>query len=163
MAKHGYVETSGLAAIYGGGHIYSVRAYANVDNGALVKLEGTEAGSNEIRTGKNPAATDKVCLVASVLMGNGESSSESAETNLFNAKDSIMRVFDLVEGDRFAVSKEMIAGEPKVGEHLITGDNGKYKAQAVAAPSGFSAVVTGIEVKSQYTLVRVRVVKNASA
>ncbi len=128
-AKHGVADPSRLAATTGGAHIYDLQATADRDNGSIVGvgdfvagqtfkeadattftgvITGTAANGNIIIT---VLTAVNAFLVASVPMIHDQSSYEAQdEANFYNAKGDLMRAYQLIPYDQFAVSASAISG-----------------------------------------------------
>lgn len=170
--KYGYAESSALTATYGGHHIHSVVDEENaLENGMLVVLDGDIDVEN--RSIKTPTATDKVALVLDVIVPYDTSTTEAQSEYYYNFEAGrSVRAYELFENDRFAIVDYLVtaplagAGQAcEVGNYLVADDNRKYKEVAAdgfdASSVGFAAVIQAIEYKSNLTLYRLRVVKNA--
>lgn len=100
--RHIIAESSKLKATIAG-HIFSVEADANIDNGRLVAL-GDYAG-DEYYEMKTPTAKDAVVLLLQVpLIYQEYTRLDQAEYNFTNAKGDIVRAYELVKGDIFTVT-----------------------------------------------------------
>ena len=100
--RHIIAESSKLKATIAG-HIYSVQADAQIDNGRLVAL-GEYLG-DEYYAMATPKATDAVVLVLQVpLIYQEYTSLDGAEFNFTNAKGDLVRCYELVAGDVFTVT-----------------------------------------------------------
>lgn len=170
--KYGYAESSALTATYGGGHIHSVVDEDNImENGMLIELGDDIDVEN--RKAETPTATSKVCLLLDVAMIYDQSTTEGqAEYYYYVEPGKSARAYELFENDRFAIADYMVtaplAGEGKpcvVGNYLVADANRKYKEVAAgsfdAETVGFAAIIQEIVYKSNLTLYRLRVVKNA--
>lgn len=124
------VETSKIAAVRGGGHLYSLIADVDVENGHIGyvgdladDVEGLE--THEFLT---PTADligkDRVVLVANPEWDYDETRrTNQALYNYINEADRPFRAYDLIAHDVYAVSKEGInygSGDaPVVGKYVI--------------------------------------------
>lgn len=115
--KHVIAESTNLSATNYGRHIYSVKASADIDNGKLVDIDKMKYEKNEYYTMVEPTATSRVGLILSVPVGADERPvAATYESNFYNGKDEIMRVYELAAGDRFTISKNGLSGDAiKVG------------------------------------------------
>ncbi|MGF6375107.1 hypothetical protein M2140_000141 [Clostridiales Family XIII bacterium PM5-7] len=169
--KYGYVETSALAATYGGGHIYSVVADEVLENGMLVTLGAViDAENYKVET---PDADSKVVLVANpALIYDQSTKAAQEEIYYFIEGGTPARAYDLMENDRFAIVDYLVteplagADQPvEKGNFLVCGTDRKYKEVAAAGfdktAVGFAAEIVEIVYKSNMTIYRLRVVKNA--
>lgn len=146
---HGVVETSNLLATTRGGHIYSVKAGADIDNGKIVNLDAmsciktvdsVKSYSHEYFTMVAPTATSRVGLIASVAIGPDEKPyAATKESAFYNAEGELMRVYDLYFGDKFVVSEGALTGTAAVGNYVVA-DGYDMKAQA-AKPADTVAFV----------------------
>ena len=132
--KHVVAESTNLQATYDAKHIFNVRAAANIDNGKLVNLDDMAWVDNEYFTMVEPTATSRVGLILSVPIGPDERPKAATyEYNFYNGKDEIMRVYDLLIGDKFTVSANgitPISGTALAKGQYIVADGYDLKAQA---------------------------------
>lgn len=144
VTKHGVAESTKLKATECG-HIYNVKADKNLDNGTIVAknaylerdiysakdsevysaTSGSEAGFEGVirEVAANGNFIVEVIRPADALLvltvpGSYISSPArfAAEDQFYNAKDSIMRCYELVVGDEFAVSAECFDTTPSKGQ-----------------------------------------------
>ena len=107
--KHIICESTNLRATYDGKHIFNVKASANIDNGKVVDLDKMVYETNEYYTMVEPTATSRVGLIISVPIGPDEQPKAATyEYNFYNGEGEIMRVYDLMAGDRFTISENGI-------------------------------------------------------
>ena len=142
VAKHIIAESTALQATRDARHIFNVKASADIDNGRLINLDDMKYVENEYWTMVTPTATKRVGLILSVPVGADETPWKATlESNFYNGKDEIMRVYDLMAGDRFTVSANGIDGDAavKTGAYIVA-DGNNLKAQA-AAPADSVAFV----------------------
>lgn len=142
VTKHVVAESTALQATRDARHIFNVQASAAIDNGRLVNLDAMQYVNNEYWTMVTPTATQRVGLILSVPVGPDETPKKATyESNFYNGKDEIMRVYDLMPGDRFTVSANGIDGGNAVqkGAYVVA-DGNNLSAQA-AAPAGTVAFV----------------------
>lgn len=130
--KHGVAESTNLKATIVG-NIWSVQAAADIDNGAIVArgdyvapeyyAEAAASGSfagKIIEKANNgmwrvlvTAAADTDGLVLSVpLIYENWTTRMQEESNFFNKKDDLLRVYQLCVGDVFSVSAECFTTTP---------------------------------------------------
>lgn len=134
MSKHCVAGSSRLKATKCG-HIFDVRAKADMDNGTLVArdaLEENQEASGQVYTMKAPTGfTGKVISKAAngayyvevVTPGDAlfvltvphkyadYTTALKADSTYYNGKDEIMRCYELYVGDVFEVSAEGFTGE----------------------------------------------------
>jgi len=130
--KHIVAESTNLQATYDAKHIYHVQASADIDNGRIVNLDDCAWVANEYFTMVQPTATSRVGLILSVPIGPDESPKAATyEHNFYNGRNEIMRVYDLLEGDKFTISENGIDGGAAVqkGAYIVA-DGYNLKAQA---------------------------------
>ena len=130
--KHIVAESTNLQATYDAKHIFNVQAGADIDNGRVVNLDDMVWVNNEYFTMVEPTSASRVGLVLSVPIGPDERPKAATyEHNFYNGKDEIMRVYDLLEGDKFTVSDNGIDGgaDVAVGAYIVV-DGYNLKAQA---------------------------------
>lgn len=138
--KHVIAESTNIQATYDAKHIFNVRAGADIDNGKVVNLDDMAWVDNEYFTMVQPTSTSRVGLILSVPIGADERPKAATyEYNFYNGTDEIMRVYDLMAGDKFTVSENGItkisSGSPAVETDLAKGqyivaDGYDLKAQA---------------------------------
>lgn len=103
--KHVVAESTNLSATNYGRHIFNVKASEDIDNGKLVDIDKMKYEKNEYYTMVEPTATSRVGLILSVPIGADERPvTATYESNFYNGKDEIMRVYELAPGDRFTIS-----------------------------------------------------------
>lgn len=139
--KHIVAESTNLQATYDAKHIFNVKAGADIDNGRVVNLDDMAWEANEYFTMVEPTATSRVGLVLSVPVGYDERPKAATyEHNFYNGQGEIMRVYDLLIGDKFTVSANGIDGGAAVqkGAYIVAdGYNLKAQAAKPAASAGF--------------------------
>lgn len=119
------VRLDSLAAVYGGGHIYSVQANEVVQNGSVGVVGNLLTGEREVRSFDKPTdlATAKATLVAQdEIMYDQTRRSQNNLTNFSIPADTAFRAYDLVVGDIFSVSKDGIdalATDVVVGNKVV--------------------------------------------
>lgn len=139
--KHVVAESTNLQATYDAKHIFNVRAGADIDNGKLVNLDDMAWVDNEYFTMVQPTATSRVGLILSVPIGPDERPKVATyEYNFYNGKDEIMRVYDLLVGDKFTVSEN--------GIKKITSGSGD-QATTTELAKGQYIVADGYDLKAQ--------------
>ena len=135
--KHVVCESSLLKAT-ATGHIYSLKAHKQMDNGSIV-ARGTWAGA-QVFNSKDYANGEAPLLVLTTPIGyNSDRRTYQDECYFFNAKDEIMRAYELCEGDIFTVSDIAITAlstAPVVGNYVAV-DGGLYAEAADAPSTGF--------------------------
>jgi hypothetical protein len=120
--KHIVAESTNLQATYDAKHIFNVKAGADIDNGRVVNLDDMAWEANEYFTMVEPTATSRVGLVLSVPIGYDERPKAATyEHNFYNGQGEIMRVYDLLIGDKFTVSANGIDGGDAVqkGAYIV--------------------------------------------
>lgn len=130
--KHIVAESTNIQGTYDAKHIYHVQASADIDNGRIVNLDDCAWVANEYFTMVQPTATSRVGLILSVPIGPDESPKAATyEHNFYNGRNEIMRVYDLLEGDKFTISENGIDGGAAVqkGAYIVA-DGYNLKAQA---------------------------------
>jgi len=140
FTKHAVAESTNLKATTVG-NIWNIRAAANIDNGTIVKrgdYVAPEYYAEDAATDfegeiieKAPNGNFRVLvteigelegLVLSVpLIYEEYTTKMQEESNFFNAKDDLLRVYQLYVGDVFTVSAEAFTGTPVVGKTLTVG------------------------------------------
>lgn len=148
--KHVIAESTNLRATYDGKHIFNIKASEDIDNGKLVNLDAMQYETNEYYTMVEPTATSRVGLIISVPIGPDERPrAATLESNFYNGTGEIMRVYDLMAGDRFTVSENgitPISGTALAKGQYIVADGYDLKAQAAAPAASVVFVGQIIEV-----------------
>lgn len=120
--KHVVCESTNLGGTKYAKHIVNVEASEDIDNGKLVNLTDAKYVKNEYFTMVEPTASCRVGLILSVAIGPDEQPRiATLESNFYNVKGEIMRVYDLMELDRFTISANGIAAladAPQVGNFV---------------------------------------------
>lgn len=162
--KHIVAESTNLQATYDAKHIFNVRAGADIDNGRVVNLDDMAWVDNEYFTMVEPTATSRVGLVLSVPIGYDERPKAATyEHNFYNGKDEIMRVYDLLIGDKFTISANGIDGgnAVKKGAYVVAnGYNLTAQAAKPAASVGFYGEIVDVINRTNGVFYKVFVRKN---
>ena len=145
---------------------------ADIDNGKVVNLDDMAWVDNEYFTMVQPTATSRVGLILSVPIGADERPKAATyEHNFYNGQGEIMRVYDLMAGDKFTVSENGItkisSGSPAVETDLAKGqyivaDGYDLKAQAAkpAASVGFYGEIVDVINRTNGKFYKIFVRKN---
>ena len=146
--RHAVVEISDVHATLGG-HMFNFLDTVNdYDNGCLLAKGEIDSTDYEVYAAKIPTTTDEVMLVASVpTITDARTQAEKAECYFYNKAGVIMRCYQLVKHDRYAVSSMLFDAEPTVGQYAVVGDNGTYKVADSYADEAFVAQVERIVTK----------------
>ena len=136
VTKHVVAESTNIQATYDAKHIFNVKAASDIDNGKLVNLDAMAWVENEVFSMVEPTATSRVGLILSVPIGPDERPKAATyEYNFYNGQNEIMRVYDLMPGDKFTVSENGITPIANtalaVGQYIVA-DGYDLKAQAAA-------------------------------
>lgn len=135
--KHIVAESTNLGGTRDARHIVNVKASEDIDNGKLVNLTAAKYEKNEYFTMVEPTAGCRVGLILSVPIGALETPySAKLESNFYNGKNEIMRVYDLMDMDKFTISANGItalAEAPVVGNYVKA--DGYDIAEVAADPS----------------------------
>ena len=124
------VETSKLAAVRGGGHIWSLISDTDVENGHVGFVGDLDSDTPGLETHEFVAPTsDLINAQRPVLVANPEwnydesSKVNQAMYNYINKADVPFRAYDLARGDVYAVTAEGINAETvTVGKYVILED-----------------------------------------
>lgn len=146
--KHAVVEIADLQATHCG-HMFNLLDNANdYDNGCLLAKGDIDPVNYEVYAAKIPTTADEVMLVASVpTIPEARNAFEKAECYFYNKAGVIMRAYQLVKHDRFAVSAKLFDTEPTVGQFVVVGEKGTYKVVESANDEAFVAKVERIVTK----------------
>ena len=166
VTKHVVAESTNLQATYSAKHIFNVKASAAIDNGKVVNLDDMVWEANEYFTMVTPTSTSRVGLILSVPMGADERPKAATyEHNFYNGKDEIMRVYDLMAGDRFTISENgitPISGTALAKGQYIVADGYDLKAQAAkpAASVAFYGEIVEVITRTNGKFYKILVRKN---
>jgi len=138
--KHVIAESTNLSGTHYAKHMFHIQAAADIDNGKLVDLDNAKFVKNEYFTMVEPTALSRVGLILSVAAGYDEAPFKATlESNFYNGKGEIMRVYDLQAGDKFTVSAngiEALGEKPVVGNYVVAdGYDIKEEAKGDSAPT----------------------------
>lgn len=160
------VETSKIAAVRGGGHLHSLIADVDVENGHICYVGDLATDVEGVETHEYEAPTTalinkrKVVLVANPEWDYDESrKSNQALSNYINEAGRPFRAYDLFAEDQYAVSAGAfdVANESEiaVGKYVIV-QNGKDTLKVVdesgIADQGFYAQITGVKLQRGFGL-----------
>lgn len=164
--KHIVAESTNLSGTKYAKHIVNVKASEDIDNGKLVNLTEAKYEGNEYFTMVEPKATSRVGLILSVPIGADEAPyAATLESNFYNAKGELMRVYDLAEFDRFTVSAngiEAISTAPVVGNYVVAdGYDLKEEATDKSATNGFVGQIVEKITRTGGVFYKILVRKNA--
>ena len=135
--KHVVAESSLIKATTTG-HIYSLKAIADTDNGSIVARGDFE--EEQVFKAKAYAAGEQPLFVLTPPIGyNSDRRSYQDECYFYNKTGETMRAYELCVGDIFTVSDNAItalSGAP-VLKNYVSVENGLYKEAATAGTTGF--------------------------
>jgi len=137
---HGVCETSDVTSVQVG-HLYSLLAEEEIDNGSVCALGDYVKG--EVWKAKVPATTDKIILInTSVLIYEEYTEKCQEEARFFNAVGDVMRGYEIKDTDKFALSAEAFAdnADPAVGKYVAV-DGVGYKLMTYDAEPTDNAFV----------------------
>ena len=138
--KHAVAESSKLKSTTAG-HIYNIKATADIDNGTIVGKGALVAGKLEVYTeaaattftgkiiGKSASGMFYVEVISAVnaylvlsvpLIYEEYTKQCQLESNFYNEAGDILRCYEIVAGDVFALSAEGIVGTIVVGTSNVT-------------------------------------------
>ena len=135
--EHVVAESSLLKSTISG-HIYSLEAIADTDNGSIVS-RGAWVEPQVFKAAPYAAGKQPLFVLTSPFGYNSDRKTYQDEKYFYNAKGERMRAYELVEGDIFTVSANAItplATDPVVGNYVSI-DSGLYKEAANAGETGF--------------------------
>lgn len=154
--NHGIVELSKIKATQCG-HIYSLRAPQDIDNGSMVAIGEYEKG--DVWKAAVPKKTDKVALVTtSVVIYEDYTKKCQEEGRFYNAKGDVMRCHEIVDTDEYAISAEAFAegADPKKGAYVVVDGTGFKPTTVTDAPSkteyGFIGQIFDIATNGHYRI-----------
>lgn len=138
-AVHGGAESSSLLGTNGAAHIFNLRAHADLDNGNVVAL-GTYSNTDiDLWNSKAPDAdTNHVFLVLqSEEIYEDYTPMYQDLARFYNAKDEVVRAYDLMPYDRFAIAKASLgtgADDVAPGKFLVV-ESGQVKLKVSDTPA----------------------------
>ena len=164
--KHGIFESSRMKAT-DIGHIYDAlvqdaqKKNIAVDNGVAIKIgEFTGNGLQEVKA-TIAAKADKIAVVGTpALIKDAFTTAQSDAYNFYNKAGVLVKAYEVVEEDIFAVADYQISGDVKVGATVVVDGNGAWEV-ASADGCAFVGKVHSISAGDYATVVRIQCVKNA--
>lgn len=155
-ATHGSAESSSLLGTSGGAHIFNLKVPADIDNGNVVAL-GTYSDTDiDVWNAKAPGATDHVFLVLQSEETYEDYSPMYKDVRRFyNAKGDVVRAYDMMPYDRFAISEEALGtgAENAAKGKFLTVEAGKYQLQvgdSEPEDGGFCAYIYDIATNGKF-------------
>lgn len=141
------VRLDKVKSIYGG-HIFSVKAPEELQNGFVGHLGNLLPEEREVYGLQKPAtatiAEKGIVLIAHSPINYDESKMSSAsEQNYKIEEGEVVRAYEIHEKDIFSVTKEgvdLIGAEPVAGNFIVA-QNGSFKLKEVATLTGTEAFV----------------------
>lgn len=141
------VRLDKVKSVYGG-HLYSVRAPQEMQNGMVAHLKGLETGEREVYEINKPTTasikTDGLVLIAhSPIIYDESRMGNNNEQNYVIAQGEAVRAYEISTRDIFSVSKEgldLLATNAVAGNYVVA-QNGSFKLKEVAAVAGDEAFV----------------------
>ena len=125
--KHGVAESTLLKATKVGHH-YNLVADVDIDNGSVAKIG--KYTKSDLFKADIPAVGDKIVLILTAPKIYSEYTTKmQEESNFFNAKGDILRVYELYVGDVFTLSADGFDGVPEVNK-TVSVSNKKVKVGA---------------------------------
>lgn len=137
VAEHVVAESSLLKAT-GTGHIYSLEAIADTDNGSIVS-RGNWVEDQVFKAAAYAAGKQPLFVLTPPMGYNSDRRSYQDEKYFYNATGERMRAYELCEGDIFTVSANAItalATDPVIGNYVSV-SAGLYVEAATAGTTGF--------------------------
>lgn len=153
IAEHAVAFPTKVLARNGGKHIYSIQLTADHDNGQLVgkgdfiqldlykeavapefagKVVAQAANGNQYV--EVTADTDALFIYQQPITAEEWTNTFKLEKNFYNAKDDVVRAYELAKGDIVEVSKDGFelaeSATLAVGKAVAAGTNGKFKIGA---------------------------------
>lgn len=152
---HGVCETSDVTSVQVG-HLYSLQAPSEIDNGSVCALGDYVKG--EVWKAAIPKKTDKVILInTSVVIYEEYTKKCQEEARFFNAQGDIMRGYELKDTDKFALSAEAFAdsADPAVGKFVLVDGVGFKLTTADEAPTdtAFYGEIYDIATNGNYRII----------
>lgn len=148
MAKiNAVVRLDKVKSVYGG-HIFSVKATEEMENGMVAHLGNLLPEEREVYGLQKPAtatiAQKGLVLIAHSPINYDESKMSSAsEQNYSIEAGEVVRAYEIHEKDIFSVTKEGLdlLGENPVAGNYVVAQNGSFKLKEVATLAGTEAFV----------------------
>lgn len=167
VEKHGVFESSRMKAT-DIGHLYDALVQdaqgvnIAVDNGVAIAIgEFTGNGLQEVKATIAKKA-DKIAVVGTPALIKDAFTSEQADAyNFYNKAGSLVKAYEVVAEDIFAVADYQIDGEIKVGATVVVDGEGAYEVTTSVDGYAFVGKVHSISAGDYATMVRIQCVKNA--
>lgn len=142
MMANSVVRLDKVKSVYGG-HIYSVRAVEEMQNGFVAHLGSLEAGEREVYSIEKPSTASipekGVVLIAHspIVYDNARMTSNSEQNYKIEVGETV-RAYELVPHDIFSVTKEGLSliGSDAVAGNYVVAQNGSFKLKEVATLTG---------------------------
>ena len=151
------VRTDNMEGTSLGKYTASIKVAEAMENGSIVVLGGLVEGERELRTYSAPTGNEKLGKLA--LVASPEVVKEkkhNALADFTNEKDSIARVYILLSGDMFSLTKEGFAEGATLEKGSIVELAAGNKLNAVkTATSGKTKIGTIFAVEGSYYVVAV--------
>lgn len=136
--KHVVAESSLIKATTTG-HIYSLKAITDTDNGSIVARG--DFVEEQVFKAKAYAAGEHPLFVLTPPIGyNSARRSYQDECYFYNKTGEVMRAYELSVGDIFTVSSDAITAlstAPVIGNYVSVATGGLYTEAASAGATGF--------------------------
>lgn len=125
------------------GHIFSIRATQELENGFFVKLGDLEANNIEVHDMLVPQTGDRLVLIANpaIIYDNTARLGADQERFYYMESGEVVRGYEIVENDVISISKLGIEGDAVQGEYLVAGNGLNLVPSATPATDGFCAKV----------------------
>ena len=123
---HGVGVSTLLLATMSGGHFYNGISDKDIDNGSVVVIDIENYQEQDLIKVQAPKTTDKICLVLTAPKIYEEyTKKQQEECYFYNAAGEAMRIYEIYDTDRFALSKEAFDEDsiPEVGKYVTVKDD----------------------------------------
>ena len=164
VTEHCVFESSNLKATIVG-NIYDGVCEEDVDNGQALVLKNYTGEGLQLREVTKAGVKDQVVIAGTVpVIKDAMTTLQANFNNFYNKAGEVIRCYEVVKDDIFAISKNFITGEVAVGKYVCVEADGTYKIydSDPTATNGFVGLVHSIATGTFYDMVRILVVQNTT-
>ena len=164
VTEHCVFESSNLKATIVG-NIYDGVCEEDVDNGMPLVLKNYTGEGLQLREVAKAGAKDQVVIAGTVpVIKDAMTTLQANFNNFYNKAGEVIRCYEVVKDDIFAISKKFITGEVAVGKYVCVEADVTYNIydSDPTATNGFVGLVHSIATGTFYDMVRILVVQNTT-
>lgn len=162
--EHCVFESSNLKSTIVG-NIYDGVCEEDVDNGQALKIGAYTGEGLQLREVTKAGVKDQVVIAGTVpVIKDATTTLQNNFNNFYNKAGQPIRCYEIVKDDIFAISKNFITGDVKVGKYVCVEADGTYKIYDTdkSTTNGFVGLVHSIKTGTFYDMVRILVVQNTT-